>query len=486
MKVLFGAISTESNSFSPIPTSIRAFEAYGIPAGEAAYTHQGLFREMALVLRGLIEEAGATAHPSLFTFAQPGAPTLQSAYEELRDRLIRDVEATQPDLVILFLHGAMLSQQCLDCEGEILELVRAKVGQAVPIGVVLDPHAHLTLRMLRNATLLSFMKEYPHTDLLDRVHDVWRLCFDIAVGKRSAPVWAVSDCRMISLWPTQNQPMRGFVDRMIAKEGRDAVASISFVHGFPFGDTPDTGAKVLVYADADVAVAEQLAEALRDEIWDMRDRTRIVTLSVDQALDRIAAHTGGLLVLADVADNPGGGAPGDSTFFLEAALRRGVNGIAVGLLYDPQAVQICSDAGAGARIDLRIGGKSSPLSGSPVDASVEVMAVAASAEQSSLPREDPVSLGAAAWVRVAGIDVLLISRREQCLHPDAFSRMGLDLSAHRAVVIKATNHFQAQFAPIAREILYVDAPGVVRPEMAKLPFTIFKRPYWPRVEDPWS
>lgn len=486
MKVLFGAIATESNSFSPMPTSIRAFAAYGIQRGADAYTQPGIFREMALVLRSLVEGAGAVALPSVFAFAQPGAPTIQSAYEDLRDRLLSDIAASSPDLVILFLHGAMLSQQCWDCDGAILEAVRARVGREVPIGVVLDPHAHLTQRMLDSATLLSFMKEYPHTDLVDRVRDVWRICLDVAQRRRAAPVWAVSDCRMISLWPTQNQPMRGFVDRMMAREGHDGVSSISFVHGFPFGDTPDTGAKVLVYADHDKAVAERLASSLQEEIWSMRERTRIVTVSVDEAVERIATEPNGLLVLADVADNPGGGAPGDATFLLEAAVRRGLRDIALGLFYDPQAVQICMDAGVGARVDLRIGGKLGPLSGTPVDVAVQVMAVAEGAQQSGLPGEDPTSLGAAAWVQVAGIDVLLISRREQCYHPDAFSRMGIDLPARRAVVIKSTNHFQAQFAPIAREILYVDAPGVVRPEMAKIPYKTFKRPYWPRVENPWQ
>ena len=73
----------------------------------------------------------------------------------------------------------MLSQDCLDCEGDILERIRKIVGLSVPIGVVLDPHAHLTQRMLDNATVLSFMKEYPHTDLIDRARDVVPICLDV-------------------------------------------------------------------------------------------------------------------------------------------------------------------------------------------------------------------------------------------------------------------------------------------------------------------
>lgn len=486
MKVLFGAIATESNSFSSIPTSLRAFEAYGIYASEEVYEQAGFFREMARTLRSLAEDAGASAHPSIFAFAQPGAPMVQSAYEHLRSRLLSDVVACRPDLVILSLHGAMLSERCLDCEGDILAQVRALVGPTIPIGVVLDPHAHLSRQMLDHATLLSFMKEYPHTDLLDRTRDVWRICLEIAQGKRANPAWAVSDCRMISFWPTQNQPMRSFVDRMIAQEGRDGILSISFVHGFPYGDTPETGAKVLVYADDDRNTAAQCAETLQREIWGMRNETRINSVSIDEALSRVEREEKGLLVLADMADNPGGGAPADSTFILQAALSRGVSRLAIGLIYDPQAVQICMDAGPGARMNLRIGGKLGPTSGSPVDLTGQVMGVAESAQQSGLPGEDPTDLGAAAWVQSAGVDLLVVSRREQCYHPDAFSRMGIELSRHRGVVVKSTNHFQALFAPVAREILYVDAPGALRPDMSSIPFKIFNRPFWPRVANPWA
>jgi microcystin degradation protein MlrC len=55
--------------------------------------------------------------------------------------------------------------------------------------------------------------------------------------------------------------MRGFVDRMLAREGKDGVLSISFVHGFPWGDTPVTGAKMLVYADGDEGRAAALTRA---------------------------------------------------------------------------------------------------------------------------------------------------------------------------------------------------------------------------------
>jgi microcystin degradation protein MlrC len=359
--------------------------------------------------------------------------------------------------------------------------------------------------MLDNATELSFMKEDPHTDMVDRMRDVVPICLDVARGT-CQPVWAVEDCRMISFWPTQLQPMRGFVDRMLAREGHDGILSISFVHGFPYGDTPDTGAKILVYADKDRSAAQKLAGELRREIWEMREQTRIKPLSLDAAVERlsqealtrsladrperagsgenVAEEPKALLVLADMADNPGGGAPGDSTFILRKVLDRGIRGVALHL-YDPLAVQACFDVGIGTRLELRIGGKTGPTSGEPVDLLVEVKGLDEDARQSGTISDGTVKLGAAAWVHGAGLDLVLVSRREQFFNPDGFTRLGVPLAGLAAAVVKSTNHFVDGFGPVARDILYVDTPGALRPDMSKIPYSVFERPYWPRVENPW-
>jgi len=307
MNVFFAGLATESNSFSSIPTAEAAF-ALGARRGEAVFGQRGMYGEMARCLRELVAAEGGRVSPGLFAFAEPGAPTVQSVYERLRDALLDDLRAAAPvDIVILFLHGAMISQACWDCEGEILTMVRDIVGPSTPVGVVLDPHAHLTATMLEQATVLCFQKEYPHIDGLARIADAWKICLAVLRGQ-AAPVWAVHDCKMVSFWPTQSQPMRGFVDRMLEREGQDGILSISFVHGFPWGDTPVTGAKMLVYADGDREKAAGLARSLGQEIWDLRHETQIRQLSLEAALERMAAVNLGPLVVADIADNAGGGA----------------------------------------------------------------------------------------------------------------------------------------------------------------------------------
>jgi microcystin degradation protein MlrC len=482
MNVFFGALATETNSFSSIPTAERAF-GLGQRRGAAVFDDRGMYGEMARALRDLAAAEGATVSPGLFAFAQPAGPTVQAVYERLRDALLDDLRAALPvDIVMLFLHGAMISQQCWDCEGEILTLVRQIVGPDVPVGVVLDPHAHLTSTMIEQATVLCFQKEYPHTDGVARLGDAWRICLGVLRGEID-PAPAVHDCKMVSFWPTQSGPMRGFVDRMLAREGHSGILSISFVHGFPWGDTPVTGAKMLVYTDGDAAKAAELATSLGQEIWDLREATQIRQLSIEAALERMGAANVGPLVVADIADNAGGGAPADSTFFARAILERGLTDVGLAIFYDPQAVAFCHEVGIGAELELRVGGKLGPTSGDPLDVRATVRGLARKATQTGLGG-GLVALGDAAWIEVAGVHFILASERTQCFHPSAFTGLGLDPTTLRSVVVKSTNHFRAGFDAIATDVVYVDAPGAIRSDFASIPYRRFTAPYWPKVANP--
>jgi microcystin degradation protein MlrC len=283
---------------------------------------------------------------------------------------------------------------------------------------------------------------------------------------------------MICLIPTTREPGRGFVDRVKALEGRDGVLSISLAHGFPWGDVPDMGTKVLVYTDGDTARAQALATQLAAELVGLREQLAAPTLGIDAALDQALTVEGGLVVLADTADNAGGGAASDSTFSLRRLVERGIGNAALGPLWDPVAVRIATEAGVGARFALRIGGKVSPMSGEPIDLVCTVKALKADLTMTGLGGA-PVSLGPCALVEAAGIDVLLNSVRSQAIDTDMFTQLGCDLTGKKIVVVKSTQHFYASYAQLARRVIYVDAPGSVTQDLKSLPFRKIKRPKWP-------
>ena len=478
MRVFSGSLATETNTFGPMPTGMASFKDRGYyPAGQ--HPNQMTFFSgplWAARLRG--KDAGWTLIEGMVAGAQPSGTTTREAYESLRDELLADLRGALPvDMVVLGLHGAMVADGYDDCEGDLLQRVRAIVGPDVVVGAELDPHNHLTPAMVSNANILIAFKEYPHTDVLERGLEVVDLCA-ATVAKKIQPVVAVVDCEMVVTVHTSREPARGFVDKLQALEGRDGVLSISVSHGFPWGDVPEMGTKILVYTDGDQAKADALARQLADELIAMRERLEVRYPSIDASLDEALAFDGGPVVLADGADNPGGGAASDSTFILRRLVERGVRDAAVGPLWDPIAVRIAFEAGQGARLAMRIGGKIGPMSGDPMDLLCTVKALHRDMVMTGLANA-PMPLGDCALLEADGIEMVLITLRNQAMGTDLFTQLGCDLAAKKIIVVKSSQHFYASFSKVAKHVIYTDAPGSVTRDLRTLPYRHIRRPKWP-------
>jgi microcystin degradation protein MlrC len=486
MRAFAATLATETNTFSPIPTSLASYEAAGLFRAGRHPDQPTLFTAPLWAARQRARERGWTVVEGLCAFAQPAGPTVRAAYEALRDELLADLERALPvDAVLLGLHGAMVAEGYDDCEGDLLERVRAIAGRDTVVGATLDPHCHLTERMRRHADLLICFKEYPHTDFMERAHELADLAEAVVRGK-ARPAMSVFDCRMISVYHTVREPMLSYVAKLRALEGKDGVLSISVAMGFPWGDVADLGTQILVVTDGRPEHGAALAERLGREIYALRGTTYSRHLALDEAIGKALEVNGWPVVLADTADNPGGGAPGDSTFVLEAILARKPGPVALGPVYDPMAVALCFDAGLGARIPLRVGGKTSAMSGRPLDLDCEVRHLARDASQAFGQARVPT--GDLATVRVGGseIDVVLTSVRGQAMGTDLFTAHGVDLAAKRLVVVKSSQHFQGAFGPIAEAVFYIAGPGAIAFDFPALPYRHVRRPKWPLDPDPWS
>ena len=478
MRVFSATLATETNTFAPMPTGLSSFRDRGYYRAGQHPDNMTMFAGPLWAARQRGKPLGWDLREGMVAFAQPSGTTTRTAYETLRDELLTDLKSAMPvDMVLLGLHGAMVADGCDDCEGDLLQRVRAMVGPDVVIGAELDPHNHLSQAMVDNADLLVAFKEYPHTDILERALELVDLCHAKREG-RAKPVASVVDTGGLVVMHTSRQPARGFVDRIMSLEGKDGILSISISHGFPWGDVADMGTKVLVYSESDAAKGAALARQLADELIALRKELGVPQPGIDAALDQALAFDGGPVVLADGADNPGGGAPGDSTFILERLLARGIRNACIGPMWDPGAVRIAFDAGVGARLAMRIGGKIGPLSGAPLDLQVTVMALCPDMVMSGLART-PVAMGDCACVEVAGVSIVLCTLRNQAMGTDLFTQLGVDLVATKMIVVKSSQHFYASYSKVAKQVIYVGAPGAVTGDLKTLPYRKIRRPKWP-------
>jgi len=479
--VYYSSLATETNSFSCIPTDYESFELNGIlRSTDIVYDSAGQVRPAMRSLVDWAEVRQLEVVAGISASAEPGLPIVHSDYSRLREELVESLKGAMPvKAVLLGLHGAMMSTQCSDCEGDILSHVRAVVGDDVPVAAVLDPHAHLTEKMVSKSDFLVFMKEYPHVDGLERMQDAFAV-LDGLLDKSLQLEVAIENCRLLGFFPTDTDPMRSFVDDLYEVEQRDGVISVSFVHGFPWGDCEEVGAKVLVYSSGDYKLAESTAKSIADAVWEIKGDTMFDTIGVNEAVELALRNSKGTIVFGDIADNPGGGGGSDSTFILQAALENGLSDIAIGLMFDPDSVRMCHEAGVGARIELSIGGKLGEFSGVPVNVTAEVKALASQARMDVAGIVD-FAMGDTAWIHVEGIDIVLSSVRIQMYSPNGFTHLGMQLESKKAVFVKSTHHFRAFFDELASEICYVNSPGAINYDLAEIPYEVFNKPYYPRL-----
>lgn len=479
LRIFAAALGAEVNSFSPLPIDRARFaELWLHPAGTLSPDTDPPLIAAPLRRAWALAAAGeAVVTQGLCAGAQPGGIIARATWTALRDELLADLAAAGPvDIVLLGLHGATVADGQEDCEAELMARVRAIVGPAVTIAALLDPHCHLSPAMLALADVMIAYKEYPHDDIFATADRL----VDLAVARarqQIRPVMRAWDCRTIGVFNTYRQPMRALVDDLNAAVAADPrVLDISVAHGFPWGDVPDMATRVWVTTDDDADSAAALAEAFGRRIEAIRDACQPVLATAADAI-ALVADGSPPLVLAETADNPGGGAPGDATHLVSALIAAGVEGITAGIFWDPVAVMLCEAAGVGAVLPLRIGGGASRLSGDPLDLEVRVIGITDDLRQPFGGSEWPG--GKAVCVAGGGVTLVLSAVRTQCFAVEAFTSFGIDLAAMRVVVVKSSNHFEASFRGLSDRIIIVATPGALTPDPRLLPYRRVTRPIWP-------
>ena len=358
MKIFAAGLYTETNTFSPIPIGLDDFHIT-----RASNLSLGMAQPEVIVPFGQWQESAVSAghqfQQGLIAWAHPAGITAKATYESLRGQLLDSLQRWDSiDVVLLFLHGAMVAESYDDCEGDLIGHIRELAGPNVIIAAELDLHCHLSHTMVKNADILISYKEYPHSDIAARADELFELAITAALGCWQ-PKMAVFDCKMIGLYPTSSTEMRSFIALMEKMEAREDIFSVSFCHGFPFGDVDYGGSKIIVITDNDSALGDHLAAELGHRIFSLRHCISFDSLSLDEAMTaarqllRDAADSGGgPIVIADQSDNAGAGAASDSTFALSWLLDHRIKDTAVAIIFDPQVVALAIKVGIGAKLEI--------------------------------------------------------------------------------------------------------------------------------------
>ena len=479
MRIATGGIIHETSTCVDTPTTMAQFEYdRGVIRGAAMLDH---FRGTNVCTGGFIEGAekqGFELVPLLRASAFPNGLIVRSDYDLLLNELLERLAAAerdggQVDGVLLDLHGAMVVDGIADGDGDFIRAFREYLGPDRPIVVTQDLHGNHTQARVAAADALVGFDTFPHVDMAERGVEAAEIIARTLRGEirptsaiYQLPLFWATKCQV-----TAHPPMDDVLRRVHALEERPEIISVTIATGFPWADVPEAGGSVIVVADNDPQIAQQAADELGDWIWENRDTWYSPPLSVRDALEEGQKLGRYPIILADHADNTGGGSPGDSTEVLKTFLDLDLEDALVLYMVDAEVAKQAHAAGVGGRISVSLGGKSSPVQGHPIvtDASVLAISDGAFAYDGPMFAGLTGSMGTSACLQIGTAQVAVVSAREQPFDM-AFARtLGIDCASKKYISLKSAAHFRAAFEPIAGSIHNIDAAAIHTHNFAKLP-----------------
>lgn len=484
MRIALGNIVQESNSFSPIPGSWEHFPAGLLLRGAAIIEQRTGTRTE---IGGAIEVAatqGISLVPLLSaTTSASAGPMLDSVFTALRDELVERLQTAGPyDGVLLVLHGAMSAQSYEDATGEILRAARAAIGAQMPLVATLDLHANLTQQMVDQASAIVGYHTAPHIDLYETGQRGMRLLANIVRGT-ARPYAALRRLPMIV--PAENGrttegPYAEVMDQAIELMQRPDVLDVSAFSVQPWLDVADIGCSVVVNATSS-ELANQLADELADMFWQRRQRFDITLAPATATIGRALGSERRPFVLADSADAPSSGAPGDSTAVLELLIAAKPERLCLHNIVDPQAVAVLVAAGVGAELTLAIGAGSGVPFYQPISVTGRVRQISdGSFTNKGLGFQGVVfQCGRTVVFEIGRIALVVMERAVIQWDPELYRSQGLEPRDAQIVIVKSPAAFRAAYEPFAAEVAVLDAPGVCSPNIRALPFVHVRRPIFP-------
>jgi len=492
MRVGVAAFLHESNTFLQVPTSIDAFRTTSWSEGAAMRQRwSGARHEIGGLLDGCDQEQ-LEAVPLLATFAVPSGTVASDAFETVAATLLHALQQALPlDGVLLALHGATVSQQFPDADGELCRRVRALAGPHVPVILTLDLHANISPLMVEQSNAIVCYRTNPHLDQRERGLEAASLMARTLRGE-IRPVQAAAHPPWIIPIDQQNtavEPAAGLYRR--AQQMRDShskLLSTSVAMGFYYADVAEMGASFVAVADGDLKLARRAAIQMARECWEQRAAFASSLASIDEAV-AIAAGAGAgetPVALFDVGDNTGGGSAADSTFLLEALLAHRVpNCLAV--LCDPGAVQSCLQAGIGGAVVTTVGGKTDALHGRPVTVSGRVRALTDGIFVEREVRHGGWGGGDQGLTAVLELPdettLILTSRRMAPMSLQQILSTGCQPASKRAIIVKGVVAPRAAYAPVCPRIILVDTPGSTAGNPSRFSYLHCRRPIYPLDTD---
>ncbi|MFN3441932.1 MAG: M81 family metallopeptidase, partial [Rhizobium rosettiformans] len=462
-RIAVGGIHTECSTSSPV---LMQPEDFRVLRGADLLAHEYF---------DFLEAEGVEHLPLLHARAVPGGPLARATYEGFKAEFLERLKATLPiDGLYLAMHGAMNVEGMDDAEGDWISAARAVVGPDVSVAASYDLHGNVTQKIVDQLDIFAGYRTAPHIDVRETMVRAWSMLVRaLQTGEKPGVAWAPVPVLLPGeRTSTEDEPARSLYLKLPEHDAVPGIWDANLMVGYVWADEP-RGTACAVVTAVDKAAAEKVTADIAQSYWDAREDFRFgpVTGPLAEMLDIAESTETRPVILADSGDNPTGGGVGDRADVLKALLARSIDDVLIAGITDRPAVERCFAAGAGARVSLKVGGSLDPASPS-VELEADVVFL-----------DDPGSAAEQqAVVRIGGITLVLAARRRPYHNIADFTRLGLDPTKVRLLVVKS-GYLSPELAPIANPNLMALTDGVINQDIENLPSHRRHQPSYPFVRD---
>jgi microcystin degradation protein MlrC len=477
-KIIIAGFQHETNTFAPTQARYEDF----VQGGGFPPLTRGVevlkFRDQNIPIGGFIqqvEQFGYQLLPVIWAGASPSAHVEQETYQRICDEIIASIQQHQADAIYLDLHGAMVTEQVDDGEGELLRRVRSAVGPNIPIIASLDFHANVTQAMFAHSDVLMSYRTYPHVDMAKTGQRCAQILEQMFAGKKlhkkiyKLPFLIALNAQCTELEPTQS------CMTLLEQLEKNTQVYMNFTPGFPAADFDECGGCIWGYSESSVqldqAMQAYIAQVLQQEKhWNMEFLSP--DSAVQKALQLYQQHSTKPVVIADTQDNPGAGGDSNTTGMLYALHRHQVQNALLGLIVDPIVVQQAYQLKVGDDLNTQLGGRSGILGDQPFSGKFKIKGYSDGKFKYSGPMMHGVeaNIGRSVLLEIEGIEVAVSSYKAQLLDRSMFRIFGTVPEEKTIVVVKSSVHFRADFHEMAASILVAKSPGAMKADPNDLPW----------------
>lgn len=491
-RVAILGLMLESNRFAPVTTKEDYLNRVYLVGNEILEDLNSPDPKLPAEIRGFFSVMDAkcewTPEPILVGLVEAGGPMDHAFYKTTFAEIKGRLEAALPlDAVYISNHGAMITTENRDPDGDIFAMVREIVGPDIPIVATLDLHGNVSERMVDKADSIVAYRTNPHVDMRERGIEVGGILLEMFAGLK--PGMALIRLPLTPPTVTLLTESGPYAD--IINFGQslitDDIVNVSILGGFAYSDTPKNGMAIIVTARSGADAAQALAQKIAEQAWSEYKRYVPKLTTLDDAVARVLEVGKNpdlpAIILADVADNPGGGGNGNTMWMLEALYKAKAKDVIVGVIYDPALAAEAFALGEGAEFSA-IFNRIEPDEFSKrfeIPAKITRLKDGDCVGRRGFYAGRRMNLGPTVLLDLGGIQVVVISMRTQCADPMFLEMMGLDIAKARAVAVKSRGHFRAGFDEFfsSEQVVEVDTPGLTSPILSRFDFKYMPRPVFP-------